>query len=67
MSNLRDVTNRTLLSVSEVAARHNLAKRTVQYAIARGHLKAQKLPGTTGAYIIDAADLTRWLSSRGAA
>lgn len=52
------------LSVAQVAELGNIPKRTVQYAISRGHLKAHKLPGTTGAYLIAPRDLDRWLAKR---
>ena len=44
-----------------------MPKRTLQYAITKGYLKAHKLPGLTGAYLIDPADLDAWLAGRGRA
>ena len=52
------------LSVSQASLKLNIPKRTVQHAIAKGHLKAHKLPGRTGAYLIYPAELTRWAGSR---
>lgn len=52
------------LSVSQAAEQGNIPKRTLQYAISRGNLKAHKLPGLTGAYLIDPADLQTWLTGR---
>ena len=39
-------------------------KRTIIAAITRGDLRAEKLPGLTGAYLIDPEDLDTWLSGR---
>lgn len=39
-------------------------KRTIIAAITRGDLHAEKLPGLTGAYLIDPAELDRWLAGR---
>lgn len=39
-------------------------KRTIIAAINRGDLKAQKLPGLTGSFLINPADLDRWLTTR---
>ena len=52
------------LSVAQVAELAEMPKRTVQYAITRGQLRAHKLPGATGAYLINRADLDIWLAGR---
>lgn len=52
------------LSVTEASVARGIPKRTLQYAISTGSLKAQKLPGATGAYLIDARELDRWLAKR---
>lgn len=52
------------LSVAEAAEEIGEPKRTVQWAIQQGHLKAHKMPGRTGAYLINRADLNRWLAKR---
>lgn len=52
------------LSVREAAAQTETPKRTVQAAITRGDLKAHKLDGLTGAYLIDQRDLDKWVASR---
>lgn len=52
------------LSVSQAALMSNVPKRTLQHAIAKGHLKAHKLPGATGAYLINHRDLDAWMSAR---
>lgn len=39
-------------------------KRTIIAAISRGQLSAAKLPGLTGAYLINPADLDTWLAGR---
>ena len=55
------------LSVSQASSQVNVPKRTLQAAIARGALKAYKLPGATSAYLISPADLQVWLDGRGKA
>lgn len=55
------------VTVAAVVAQHGIPKRTVIAAIERGHLKADKLPGLTGAYVIAQRDLDRWLAKRDAA
>lgn len=52
------------LSVAEAAAQKSTPKRTVQAAITRGDLKAYKLPGLTGSYLIDQRDLDKWFAKR---
>lgn len=52
------------LSVSQAAKIKEVPKRTLQYAIAKGHLAAHKLPGATGAYLIYPADLDQWAAQR---
>lgn len=39
-------------------------KRTIIAAINRGDLKAHKLPGLTGSFLINPADFDRWLAAR---
>ncbi len=51
-------------TVAEVVAEEGIPKRTVIAAITRGELKAHKLPGRTGAYLIRRSDLSRWLAKR---
>jgi len=41
-----------------------IPKRTIIAAINRGELKADKLPGLTGAFLINPDELARWESSR---
>jgi excisionase family DNA binding protein len=52
------------ITVAEASKTHNIPKRTIQAAIHRGDLKAHKLGGTTGAYLIEPHELTRWLLTR---
>lgn len=52
------------LSVREAAAQKSTPKRTIQAAITRGDLKAHKLPGLTGSYLIDQRDLDKWAAGR---
>ena len=41
-----------------------IPKRTIIAAINRGDLKADKLPGLTGSFLINPAELDAWLSRR---
>ena len=52
------------LSVAEASQQVNVPKRTIQYAISRGDLKAYKMPGRTGAYLITSQDLADWQAGR---
>lgn len=52
------------MSVAEAAEQKGIPKRTLQAAIARGALKAHKMPGLTGAYLIYQRDLDKWTGKR---
>lgn len=52
------------LSVVEAVQQTGIPKRTIQHAIAQGWLPAHKMPGLTGAYLIDPADLDEWTRRR---
>lgn len=52
------------LSVSGVAALHGLSAKTVRRAIHDGHLKAEKLPGATGPYLLQPKHVDAWLAKR---
>ncbi len=52
------------ITAAETAARHGIPKRTVLAAIARGDLKARKLPGTRGAYLIDPAEAAKYAARK---
>ena len=52
------------MSVAQAAEQKDIPKRTLQAAIARGDLKAHKMPGLTGAYLIYPRDLDRWIDKR---
>lgn len=52
------------LSVTQAAELTGEPKRTIQWAIKEGHLKAHKLPGRTGAYVISQRDFDRWVAKR---
>jgi len=41
-----------------------IPKRTIIAAINRGDLKADKLPGLTGSFLINPDELDRWFNSR---
>ena len=52
------------LTTSSAQAKTGIPKRTIIAAINRGDLKAQKLPGLTGSFLINERDLDRWIASR---
>jgi len=52
------------LSLKQAAEQTGVPNRTLHYAISTGDLKAHKLPGVTGAYLIEQRDLDRWVSKR---
>lgn len=52
------------LSVIEAVQQTGIPKRTIQHAISQGWLPAEKLPGLTGAYLIDQTDLDAWVANR---
>lgn len=52
------------LSVAQIVGMHGIPKRTVIAAIDRGDLRADKMPGRTGAYLIDQRELDKWLAKR---
>jgi excisionase family DNA binding protein len=52
------------LTVGEISAQTGIPARTVRYAILNKHLKAHKLPGETGAYVVSQRDLDKWLAKR---
>lgn len=51
-------------STTEAAAETGIPKRTIIAAINRGELRANKLPGLTGAFLIDRRDLDKWVAKR---
>ena len=59
--------NASPLSAAQAATETGIPKRTILAAITRGELKAQKLPGPRGAYIINRRSLDAFLSRRAAA
>lgn len=52
------------ITTSLAHQRSGVPKRTIIAAINRGDLKAEKLPGLTGSFLIPPAELDRWLASR---
>lgn len=52
------------LSTREVANLHGISVRTVQDAIKQGALRADKLPGLRGSYVLYQRDVDRWLERR---
>jgi excisionase family DNA binding protein len=55
---------RRLLSVTEVAERLGVSRRTVQRKIAAGEIPAFQLGGKRSPIRVDAHELERWLYSR---
>lgn len=55
------------LSISSVAALHGVSRKTIRHAIRMGYLKAEKLPGTTGAYVLRPKHVDAWLADRAVA
>lgn len=52
------------LSAADAAAQTGIPKRSILWAISTGKLKAHKLGGETGAYVIDQRDLDRYIAKR---
>lgn len=49
------------LSATDASSQTGIPKRTILWAIHHGHLKAHKLSGSTGAYVIGQRDLDRYV------
>lgn len=56
-----------LISAAEAAQILHISVRAVQHRIAAGSLPAQKLPGKTGAYILNRAEVEAIAKSRASA
>lgn len=56
--------NQEWITTSAAHQSSGIPKRTIIAAINRGELKAQKLPGLTGSFLISPADFNRWVQSR---
>lgn len=54
------------LTTASAQAKTGIPKRTIIAAINRGDLKAHKLPGLTGSFLINERDLDRWVAKRDA-
>lgn len=52
------------LTTSSAQQQTGIPKRTIIAAINRGDLAAEKLPGLTGSFLINPADLDRWIAKR---
>ena len=52
------------ITTTDASRTHGIPKRTIIAAINRGALPAQKLPGLTGAFLINPADLECWIAGR---
>jgi excisionase family DNA binding protein len=55
---------RRLLSAAQVAELLGKSVRTVQRLAEDGEIRAEKLPGTTGAYVFDAAVVDDYLEQQ---
>ena len=64
MGTVPHVSNQEPIGVTEAAARLRMTRRGVHKAIHRGDLPARKLPGRTGAYVLDPADVERYADTR---
>lgn len=64
MGTVRHVSNHTPIGVTEAAKRLRMTRRGVHKAIHRGDLPALKLPGRTGAYVLDPTEVDRFANSR---
>jgi excisionase family DNA binding protein len=53
-----------LLTAAQAARESGIPKRTIQYALRTGELKAAKLHGLTGTYVITRTDFNTWLAQR---
>lgn len=56
--------NSDWITTSLAQQRTGIPRRTIIAAITAGRLPAIKLPGVTGAYLIEPADLQQWADSR---
>lgn len=52
------------ITAAEASSRHDIPKRTILAAIERGALKARKLPGSRGAYLLDPAEVKKYADRR---
>ncbi len=52
------------ITAAEAASRHGIPKRTLLAAIARGDLKAKKLAGSRGAYLLDPAVVEKYVNNK---
>ena len=52
------------IGVTEAAHRLRMTRRGVHKAIQRGDLQALKLPGRTGAYVLDPSEVDRYADTR---
>lgn len=49
------------LTLREAAERTGTSARTIRWNIVHGRLKAQQLPGRTGAWLVEVDDLDEWV------
>jgi excisionase family DNA binding protein len=54
------------ISVAQASSQTGIPKRTILWAISQGKLKAHKLGGSTGAFIIQQRDLDKFVAKRAA-
>ena len=56
--------NAQWITTTEASRTSQVPRRTIIAAINRGELPAEKLPGLTGAFLIDAANFHTWAAGR---
>lgn len=54
----------TTLSISGAAALHKISQKAIRHAIKNGDLKAEKLPGPNGQYLLQSKDIGAWIAKR---
>lgn len=54
------------VTTSQASEQTGIPKRTIIAAINRGELRATKLPGLTGSFLIQPRDLEKWAAKRAA-
>lgn len=52
------------LTVTGAAELHGVSVKAIRHAIKLGALKAEKLPGVTGPYLLRPKDIEKWLALR---
>lgn len=58
------MSDRTHLTLFEASVTYAVSTHVLRTAIRRGELRADKLPGHAGPYLVERADVARWLATR---